>query len=117
MSLCKSLQAYIYEPQILKSQASNYAKQGKMKEAFETMQKYDEAKEKIYGEESTRKIAQMEMALDFKEKEKELEKLKMDDTIKTLELRNARMVIVVAVLTVFIAIALFNIFYMRRRAK
>ncbi len=117
MAQCKRLQAYIYEPQILKSQAANYAKQGKTKEAYETLLRYDEAKEKIYGEESTRKIAQMEMALDFKEKEKELEKLKMDDTIKSLELRNARMVIVVSVLAIFVAIALFNIFYSKRKTK
>jgi tetratricopeptide (TPR) repeat protein len=117
MSLCRSLQAYIYEPQILKSQASNFAKQGKMKEAYETMLKYDEAKEKIYGEESTRKTAQMEMALDFKEKEKELEQLKMEDTVKTLELKNTRMVIIVSVLAIFVAIALFNMFYSKRRAK
>ena len=104
MALCKSLQAYIYEPQLLKSQASNFAKQGKMREAYDAMLRYDEAKEKIYGEESTRKIAQMEMALDFKEKEKELEKLKMDDQIKTLELHNTQMVITVVVLGIIVAI-------------
>lgn len=117
MGLCKSLQAYIYEPQLLKSQATNFAKQGKMKDAYESMLRYDEAKEKIYGEESTRKIAQMEMALDFEEKEKELEKLKMDDTIKTLELHNTQMVITVVVLVIIVAIALFNLFYVRRRAR
>ncbi|MEJ0029647.1 MAG: hypothetical protein WDO15_04455 [Bacteroidota bacterium] len=45
--------------------ADNYARQGKMKEAYETMVKYDKTKEKVYGEESSRKIAQMEMALDL----------------------------------------------------
>jgi tetratricopeptide (TPR) repeat protein len=117
MLLCTKLQAYIYEPQILKSRAHNYARQGKTKEAYETMLKYDESRERVYGEESTRKISQMEMALDFKEKEKELEKLRMDDTIKSLELRSARMVIVISVLAIFVAIALFNIFYNRRKAR
>ena len=52
--------------------SSNYATQGKMKEAYETFLQYDAAREKIYGEESTRRIAQMDVALDLKEKEKAL---------------------------------------------
>jgi hypothetical protein len=80
------------------------------------MLKYDEAKERIYGEESTRNIAKMEMALDFKEKEKELEALRMDDTIKTLELKNTRMVITLVVLAIIVAISIFNLLYQKRRA-
>jgi hypothetical protein len=38
-------------------------------------------KEKIYGEESTRKIAQMEIALDLTEKEKEIELLKTNEKL------------------------------------
>ncbi len=45
--------------------ADNFARQGKMKDAYETMVAYDKSKEKIYGEESSRKIAQMEMTLDL----------------------------------------------------
>ena len=42
-----------FEPQILKSLAANYAKQNKMKEAYDKMLEYDKAREKIYNEEST----------------------------------------------------------------
>lgn len=109
------LQAYLFEPTILKSRASNYAKQNKMKEAYETMLRYDQAKDKIYGEESTRKIAQMEMALNLHEKEKEIESLKATDDIKSLQLKNSRMFIVAIVLSIITVIGLINFFYTKRK--
>lgn len=109
------LQAYLFEPTILKSQASNFAKQNKMKEAYETMLRYDQAKDKIYGEESTRKIAQMEMALNLHEKEKEIESLKATDDIKSLQLKNSRMFIVAIVLSIITVIGLINFFYTKRK--
>jgi tetratricopeptide (TPR) repeat protein len=113
--LCRDLQAYVYEPQILKNMAGNYSKQGKMKEAYDMMVSYDKAKEKIYGEESSRKIAQMEIALDLQEKEKEVEALKKDATIQALELRNTRMVITITVLVIIVVIGGFNLFWQRKR--
>lgn len=113
-ALSKQMQATFFEPQILRSLANNYAKQGKMKEAFETMVAYDKVKEKVYGEESTRKIAQMEMALDLQEREEEVEGLRKDDEIKTLELNNTRMVITVVVLGIIMLVAGFNLFYTRK---
>jgi tetratricopeptide (TPR) repeat protein len=114
--LCKELQAYVYEPQILKNLAGNYAKQGKMKEAYDAMLNYDKAKEKIYGEESTRKIAQMEMVLDLQSKEKEVDELRMDSTIKSMELKNTRMVITIVVLVIIAAISLFNLLLARKKS-
>ena len=115
LHLCKTLEAYVYEPQILRSAADNYAKQGRMKEAYDAMLNYDKAKDKIYGEESTRKIAQMEIAIDLQAKEKEVGELKQQDQIKSLELRNTRMVIVTAVLLIIVAISIFNLFMSKRR--
>jgi hypothetical protein len=110
------MQAYVYEPQILKNLAGNFAKQGKTKEAYETMLSYDKAKERIYGEESTRKIAQMEMVLDLQSKEKEVEALRMESTIKSMELKNTRMVITIVVLVIIAAISLFNLFLARKKS-
>ncbi|MGC4020536.1 MAG: tetratricopeptide repeat protein [Cyclobacteriaceae bacterium] len=116
MTSCKDLQAYVFEPQILKNMASNYAKQGKMKEAYETMLSFDKAKERIYGEESSRKIAQMEMALDLQAKEKEIGEVRKDGMIKSLELKNTRMVITLTVLAIIAGISIFNLFMHRRKA-
>ena len=115
MALSHELQAYIYEPQILKSMAGNYALQNKMKEAYEIMLRYDATREKIYGEESSRKIAQMEMALDIHEKEKEMDALRKDDEIKTLELRNTRMIISLVVLAIIITLAGINLFLQKKK--
>jgi len=115
MALCKELQAYVYEPQILRNMAGNYYKQGKMKEAYDMMVNYDKTKEKIYGEESSRKIAQMEIAIDLQAREKEVDVLKKDGKIKSLELHNTRMVITIIVLSVLIALSLFNLFWHRKK--
>ena len=115
MSLSTEMQATYFEPQILRSMADNYARQGRTKEAYETMVAYDKSKEKVYGEESSRKIAQMEMALDLQEKEKEVEDLRREDEIKTLQLHNTRMVITLVIMAVVTVVAGFNLFFSRRR--
>lgn len=88
-----------------------------MKEAYETMLEYDQAKEKVYGEESTRKIAQMEMALNLHEKEKEIEGLKAADDIKSLQLRSSRMFIISIVLGLIVLIGLANLFYSKKKTR
>ena len=115
LAMSKLLQATLVEPQIYKSMSANYAKQGKMKEAYDLMMQYDAAREKIYGEESSRKIAQMEMALNIQEKEKEVDALKKEDVIKSLELRNTRMIITSIVLGTIVLIAGFNLFFGTRK--
>jgi tetratricopeptide (TPR) repeat protein len=115
LHLCKVLQATLYEPQIYKSLSVNYANSGKMKDAYDAMLLYDGIREKIYGEESSRKIAQMEIALSMQEKEKEVEDLRRDDDFKTMELRNTRMVITIIVLGAIALASAFNLFFTRRR--
>jgi tetratricopeptide (TPR) repeat protein len=115
LKMSKELQATLLEPQILKSLSTSYAKEGKMKEAYETMLLYDIAREKIYGEESSRKIAQMSMALDLNEREKEVESLKKEDQIKTLQLRNTRMIVTTVVFGLILLVGIFNVFFSKRR--
>lgn len=117
MYLSNTLQAYIYEPGILKSMAFNYYNQGKMKDAYEMMVRFDIAKEKVYGEESTRKIAQMEMALDLQEKEKELEALKSQTQIQSLEIKNTRMVITLVILSIGMVVGGFNLYYHKHKTR
>jgi len=116
MGLSREMQAIFFEPQILHSMADNYARQGRMKEAYETMVAYDKAKEKVYGEESSRKIAQMEMALDLQEKEKEVEDLRREDEIKSLQLHNTRMIITTVIMGIVLVVAGFNLFFSRRKS-
>jgi tetratricopeptide (TPR) repeat protein len=116
-NLSTELQAYTSLPTIHKASADNFANQGKWKDAYEMQVKYDEARERIYGDESSRNIAQMEMVMDFQEKEKEIEILKREDEIKTLELRNSRLFIILVILGVLVVLALVNLFYLDRKKK
>lgn len=115
--LTDELQAYTSLPSIYKAMAENYYNQGRTKEAYEMQLKYDDEREKIYGEESSRNIAQMEMVLDFEQKEREFEILKREAEINSLELKNNRLIIVMVILTVIVIIAGVNIFYLDRRKK
>ena len=117
LGMSEELQVFIVQPQILKSLANNYYRQEKMKEAYETLVKYDVVKEKIFGEESSRKIAQMEMALNLQETEKEIDLLRKEDLIKTLQLRNTRTVVTTVIIGIIVGIALLNIFMGKRNRK
>ncbi len=113
--LSKQLQAYVFEPSILKSLAFNYSKQGKMREAYESFVLYDQAKEKLNSEESTRKIAQMEMVLDLQEKEKEVERLKSQEEMTSLQLKNTRMIITLIILVAVAGFAVVNVYITKRK--
>jgi tetratricopeptide (TPR) repeat protein len=115
--LTDELQAYTSLPSIYKALAENYYNQGKLKDAYQTQLKYDEVRERIYGEESSRKIAQMEMVLDFEQKEREFEILKREAAIKSLELKNSRLFIILVILGVIMVLAGVNLFYLDRRKK
>jgi tetratricopeptide (TPR) repeat protein len=115
LALSTELQSFTSLPTVYKALAENYSKQGKMKEAYETELKYDDVREKIYGEESTRNIAQMEMVMNFQRTEREFEMLKKEDEIKTLELHNSRLFIVMMILGILIVLGSFNFFYLSKK--
>jgi tetratricopeptide (TPR) repeat protein len=117
LQLAAELQAHYIVPQILKSLSANYARQGDFKNAYEALQKYDGAREKIFGEESTRRIAQMDIALVMQERENELQDLHLQNQNQSLKLRNAQIIIVTVVLALIAGIASFNLMYTKRKKK
>ncbi|HEY3430648.1 MAG TPA: tetratricopeptide repeat protein [Cyclobacteriaceae bacterium] len=116
-SLANELQAYSLIPSILKNNSENLYRMGDLKNAYVTFLQYDSARERIYGEESSRNIAQMELALSFQEKEKEFEILRKEAQIKTLQLNNTRLFIVLLVLALLVILASINFYYMGKRKK
>lgn len=116
-TLAKELQAYRVVPDILKNMSENEYRLGDVKNAYQTFIKYDSARERVYGEESSSNIARMEVALRLQEKEREYEMLKKQAEIKTLELNNTRLFITMLVLLVLIVLASINFYYMGRRKK
>jgi tetratricopeptide (TPR) repeat protein len=116
-SLADELQAYSMIPSILRNNSENLFRLGDIKNAYSTLLQYDSAREKIYGEESSRNIAQMEMALSIQEKEKEYEILRKEAEIKTLQLNNTRLFIILLVLALLAILASINFYYMGKRKK
>jgi tetratricopeptide (TPR) repeat protein len=115
LTLCNTTQAHSFLPSLYKAQAENLANQSKWKEAYDFQLKYDQEREKMFGEESTRKIAQMELLLSFEETEKKFELLKKDDAVKSLELHNTRLVIVLVILAVLIILGILNYYFLGRK--
>lgn len=115
LRVCQEKQAYSFLPAIYRALAENQANQNRWKDAFEAQLKYDEARELVFGEESTRKIAQMELRLSFEDMEREYEALKQEDAIKTLELRNTRLVILAAVLAIMFTLGILNYVFLTKK--
>ncbi|HEX6223955.1 MAG TPA: tetratricopeptide repeat protein [Chryseolinea sp.] len=113
--LCGELEASSFLPPIYKAFAENFATQNNWKAAYDMQLKYDLAREKIFGEESTRKIAQMEMVIDFQEKEKEYDLLRQEGEITKLELRNSRLFIILIIMGAFLLIGGLNLAYLSKK--
>jgi tetratricopeptide (TPR) repeat protein len=113
--LARELQAYTSLPELLRSKAINQYRIGNLKEAFEIMLRYDSVRERIFGEESSRAISRMELALALNEKEKEFEMLKKQAEINALQLRNSRLFIVLMILGLLVVIAGVNFYFMNKR--
>jgi tetratricopeptide (TPR) repeat protein len=115
LALCNDLQAYADLPAIYKAMAANEAGQKNHKAAYDMMLRYDDAREKIYSEESSRNIAQMEMVIDFQEKEQQLAALRAQSEIDRLELRATTLFIVVITITGLAIIGGFNFYYINKK--
>jgi tetratricopeptide (TPR) repeat protein len=116
-ALCAELQANSYLPAIYRAMAQNAGNENNWKEAYELQLKYDQAREKMFGEESSRNIAQMEMVIDFQEKEKEYDMLKQQNEIDKLELHNSRLFIVVIIIGILSLIGGANFYFIQKKAS
>lgn len=115
LTLCNDLQAYADLPAIYKAMATNAAAQNNFKEAYAMQLRYDDAREKIYTEESSRNIAQMEMIIDFQEKEQQLATLRAQSEIDRLQLRATTLFIVVITITGLAIIGGFNFYFINKK--
>ena len=117
LELSKSVEAYVDEPQIFKSLAENYARQGRMADAYANMLLYEEARELYFSDESSRKIAQMEMMIDIHEKEKELEALRQQEALSKLELQRTQLAITLIIISLLSSALLVNLYIQKRKAR
>ena len=113
--LCNEMQAYADLPAIYTAMASNEANKNNYKAAYEMQLRYDAARKKIYSEESSRNIAQMEMVIEFEEQERELSILKAQAEIDRLQLRARTLFIVVITITGLAVVGGFNFYYINKK--
>lgn len=113
--LCNDLQAYADLPSIYRAMASNEVNKNNYKAAYEMQLRYDDARQKIYSEESSRNIAQMEMVIEFEEQEQQLAALQAQSEIDRLELRARTLFIVVITITGLAIVGGFNFYYINKK--
>lgn len=116
LRLSEEVEAYVLEPEIFKSLAANYAQQGKMGDAYTNMLKYEEGREKYFSEESSRKIAQMEMLIDIHEKEKELEALRREEEINRIKLQRSQLAITLIILILVVIALVANLYLQKKKS-
>ncbi|MFZ9503156.1 MAG: tetratricopeptide repeat protein [Cyclobacteriaceae bacterium] len=117
LNICRTLQAFYFEPQIFKTLAETYARENRMADAYKMMLEYEQAREKVFSEESGRRIAQMEMVIDIQEKEKQIEALKQEELLKTIELQRTQLAVIVAVISILVIALGINAFLHRKNKK
>jgi tetratricopeptide (TPR) repeat protein len=118
LKVCTQVQSFSQLPPILKALSEVYYKQGKLQQAYGIRVQYDEAKDKIYGEESSRKVAQMQMVMSFQDKEKELEVLQKEDQIRDLQLKNSRFITIASLIGLLLMMALgYSVYLVRQPSR
>lgn len=102
---------------IYRTKADIYYLQNKLKEAYETRIIYDKVKDYVYSEESSRRLAQLETAFEFQEKEKELEILRKENDINDLKIKNSRIIVIIAVMGAILLLAGLFIVYSIKKGR
>jgi len=105
LALSESLGAVAYMPSIYNSIAELYYQQKKYKEAYEMLKKYTELNDRINSEESSRRIAQMELALLFQEKETELDILRQKEELLEIRSESARIFVILGLMLLVLLVA------------
>ncbi len=87
------------------------------KQAYEFRLLYDDVRDQVYSEESSRKLAQLELGYVIEQKEKENLVLKQNQEIKDLQIKNSRSIIIIFIMSVFIVLAVGGIFLKMRMSS
>ncbi len=102
---------------IYRTKADIYYLQNKLKEAYETRIIYDKVKDYVYSEESSRRLAQLETAFEFQEKEKQLEILRKENDINDLKIKNSRIIVIIGVMGAILVLAGLFIAYSLKKGR
>jgi tetratricopeptide (TPR) repeat protein len=116
-TIASKIGAYPLLQVIYKNKSRLYYERKDYKQAYDYRMLYDEAKDFVFNEESSRMMAQMEVAVELQEKEKELQQLRQDQKIQMLQLENNRIVILLGVMGSIILLAAGFIIYKVKQVR
>lgn len=102
---------------IYKSLSETYYEQKRLEEAYQALLKYDEVKDFVFNEESSRKLAKLELALELEEKEKEIEISGKEITISQLKSKNEKTFVILLIMGGILFVAAIVIFISVRKNK
>lgn len=102
---------------IYKSLSETYYQQKRLDDAYQTLLKYDHVKDFVYNEESSRKLARLELAIELEEKEKEIEINQKENAISNLENKNNQSFIIIFMMGGILLMAFLFIVYSLRKDK
>lgn len=117
LQIAKDIEAYPLMVMIYEGLANSHYGLGEYQLAYDARVLYDRTKESVYNEESSRKLARLEVGFEIQQKEKELEMLRQDQKIKTLQVENSKIVIILGIMGTMILIAGAFVFYSLKKAK
>lgn len=101
---------------IYKSLSETYYDQKRLDEAYQALLMHSQIKDFVYSEESSRKLARLEVAMEIKDKEKQFELHKKQNTINELEDQNYKTIIIVSVMA-FMLLSAFLFVYITVKRK
>lgn len=97
----KRLLAIIYQ-----SIAETYFAKGDMFLAYSFLRLHNQAKDSLYNEESSQRIAELESAYELEKKENEINSLKMESQLQQLRINNDKIVIISGIVILVIGVGL-----------
>lgn len=105
LNLAIEINAQTLLKDIYRALSENYYAQNRVDEAYQTRLLYDQTKDLLYNEESSRKLARIEVAFELQQHEKEIAIAKKENTISHLVDRNNKSFIIVAIMTAMLFLA------------
>ncbi len=102
---------------IYKALSETYYAQKRVDEAYQARLLYDQTKDLLYNEESSRKLARIEVAFELQQHEKEIDLAKKESTITQLEDQNNKTFILTSVMGVMLFLAALFIYISLKKRK
>jgi serine phosphatase RsbU (regulator of sigma subunit) len=109
IEICEKQKYLSYLSYAYESIALSFSKLTNHEKAYEFLMFYSTTKDKIYSEENTRLIKELQTKFETKQKEKEIKLLKKDKDLRNIQLKNNQKILLFTLILLFV-ISLFTLY-------